>query len=258
MAENKPINAKIKIVKTNHQISSSAANPHNTYLDGREAQELSQSNRPEFPSDINIYSNILEWYIRTLGDELYKLAFINKEKYYRIKVFWPQDYEAFLLNDPKNTMQVENANQQRPKQIDNVRYYLNQFQGFEIEDYFDIIIFPKIDKAQNNGQRLQLRVLVNPFTYYIQEYSEQKFQMEATYSKIEGLELFVEYESKLFFTNTIDILQELTNHILQKYVLRQEYQQDKIKITMDQLRNRMAPIIKEETRVVLYELYKDL
>ena len=43
----------------------------------------------------NLLDNILEWYIRTLGDELYKLAFINKEKYYRIKVFWPIDYETF-------------------------------------------------------------------------------------------------------------------------------------------------------------------
>jgi len=34
--------------------------------------------------------NIIEWYIRTLGDEIYKLSFIDDKIYYRVKMFWPQ------------------------------------------------------------------------------------------------------------------------------------------------------------------------
>lgn len=40
------------------------------------------------------------------------------------------------------------------------------------------------------------------------------------YSEIEGLELFIELESMPFETKNIVILAELTNYILDKYVLR--------------------------------------
>lgn len=37
--------------------------------------------------------NIIEWYFRTLADEIYKLAFIDDKKYYKIKMFWPSEYD---------------------------------------------------------------------------------------------------------------------------------------------------------------------
>ncbi|CAD8052507.1 unnamed protein product [Paramecium primaurelia] len=256
MTDNKPLNQKIKIIniKRSHQNNSSAANPHNTYLDEKEVEYLKNySNNLNVSNDINVWENILEWYLRTLGDELYKLAFINKEKYYRIKVFWSQDYEAFLNN--QTAMQCENDQQNKGKQLDNVRYYLKQFENFEIEDYFDVIIFPKIEKTTN---KLILKFLVNPFTYLLPSNTEQKLKSDKSYSQIEGLELFIDYEIHDFEQKNINILSELTNYILQKYVLRQEIKREDIKITNDQLRQRIGPIINEETRVVLYELYQDL
>ena len=81
MSENKP--KKIMVMKTCHKVESTAANQHNIILDVKEVEQIKLKN--------NICnSNIIEWYIRTLGDEIYKLSFIDDKIYYRIKMFWPQ------------------------------------------------------------------------------------------------------------------------------------------------------------------------
>ena len=49
--------------------------------------------------------NLIEWYIRTLADEIYKLAFINDKKFYKIKMFWPSEFDQFEFN--KNKMSIE-------------------------------------------------------------------------------------------------------------------------------------------------------
>ncbi|CAD8058462.1 unnamed protein product [Paramecium sonneborni] len=251
MIDNKP---KIKIVKQNHQINSSAANPHNTYLDTKEAEYL-KNYQNKTNDTFNLWDNILEWYIRTLGDELYKLAFINKDKYYRIKVFWPLDCEIFFQNNKQGIFK-QNDNQ-KPQQLDNIRYYLNQFQNFEIEDYFDVIIFPLIDKK---NFKLTLKVLVNPFTFLLDHSNQENLKQKKKYSEIEGLQLFYELEEyNPLRQNTekeFSILSQLTNSILKKYVIRQEIidSQNMIKlIEPEELRRRIAPIIKEETRI--YENY---
>lgn len=33
--------------------------------------------------------------MRTLADEIYKLAFIDDKKFYKIKMFWPSEYDQY-------------------------------------------------------------------------------------------------------------------------------------------------------------------
>lgn len=78
-----------------------------------------------------------------------------------------------------------------------------------------MIIFPKIDKLT---KVLTLKFLVNPFTFLLSVCT--KDMLDSKSSKIDGLELFIEHEEYTFKSQTTEILSELTNFILSKYVIR--------------------------------------
>ncbi|CAK66048.1 unnamed protein product (macronuclear) [Paramecium tetraurelia] len=219
-------------IKKHHEVQSSAANQHNQYLDADEVAELIRNVNPSnLILPFSILTSTLEWYVRTISDEIYKLSFLNQKKFNRAKIFWPSQYE---------------------NQNDLILQYLNQFDGHDLEDYFDVII--KIQMT--NEKALILNCFLNSFTFQVEEKERNNF------SNQKGLELFYERKEVIMIgcENDLSALVDLTNLLCEKYIYQSHYQEQReiIKFSQQELYKRLIPILQEETLVVLYELYKDL
>ncbi|CAD8063505.1 unnamed protein product [Paramecium sonneborni] len=218
-------------IKKHHEVLSSAANQHNKFLDSDEVAILiKNANSTNISLPFSILNSTLEWYIRTISDEIYKLNFLNPKKFNRVKLFWPSQYET---------------------QINLISQYLGQFEGFDLEDYFDVIIMADVA----NEKELILNCYLNSFTFLVEERELNNF------SKKQGLELFYERKEVLRIReNDLTTLVDLTNLLCQKYIFQSSYQKqkDNIKLSHQELYQRLIPILQEETLIVLYELYQDL
>ncbi|CAD8050386.1 unnamed protein product [Paramecium primaurelia] len=218
-------------IKKHHEVLSSAANQHNQFLDADEVATLiNNANHPDLSLPFSILNSILEWYVRTISDEIYKLSFLNQKKFNRAKIFWPSQYE---------------------NQKDLITQYLSQFDGFDLEDYFDVVIMIQM----KDEKELILNCFLNSFTFQVEEKERNNF------SNQKGLELFYERKEiiKIRCETDLSILVNLTNLLCEKYIYQSHYQEqrDIIKLSHQELYRRLIPILQEETLVVLYELYKD-
>ncbi|KAM3137189.1 hypothetical protein pb186bvf_010735 [Paramecium bursaria] len=192
-----------------HQPEYTTANQYNFYLTKKQYELLKQG------QEVN-ETSLYEWFFKTISDEFYKLSFYDV-KFPRIKMFWPSQY------------------QDRLKPHGDVQFYFKQFEGVQIDDYFDLIFFTKLE----NGV-LQQEIFIN--INMLEE--RQKINTH----QYENLSSFHFTNEKCYFRTYLDIC-TFINEFAKKYL---SYQ---LNIEPGQLRDRFQAIATEKTRLILYELY---
>lgn len=79
-------------LKMFYENTSTASNPHNSCMDNEEVQIILKSKNCALPFSIS--NGLLEWFMRTISDEIYRLQFIFPNIFNRIKIFYPSHYEC--------------------------------------------------------------------------------------------------------------------------------------------------------------------